>query len=151
MLRPYGGGGHDALMRTEEARVWRSSGPTPTRRGRPRSGIVGRYARADLIFVTGTAPVAEDGGVFAPGDPYAQARHCLELIERALRNLDSDRTAIVRTRMFVTDIERWAEFGRAHREFFGDSHPTTTMVEISRLMAPGMLIEIEADAVAPAA
>ncbi len=113
------------------------------------------YCRAlragDLIFVTGTAPVAEDGGVFAPGDAYAQARHCLGLIERALRNLDSDRSAIVRTRMFVTDIERWAEFGRAHREFFGESHPTTTMVEISRLMAPGMLIEIEADAVAPAA
>ena len=112
------------------------------------------YCRAlragDLVFVTGTAPIDEDGRPFAPGDAYAQARRCLELIERALRPFGTDRTRIARTRMFVTDIERWAEFGRAHAEFFGEHRPTTTMVEVRRLIEPAMLIEIEADAVAPA-
>lgn len=110
------------------------------------------YCRAlragDLIFVTGTAPVDESGaGTFAPGDAHAQAQRCLELIERALAGFGVNRTRIVRTRMFVTDISRWAEFGRAHAEFFGDDRPTTTMVEVRRLIAPDMLIEIEADAV----
>ncbi|WP_434422482.1 RidA family protein [Nannocystis pusilla] len=111
------------------------------------------YCRAlragDLVFVTGTAPIDEEGRPFAPGDAYAQARRCLELIERALRPFGTDRTRIARTRMFVTDIERWAEFGRAHAEFFGEHRPTTTMVEVRRLIDPAMLIEIEADAIAP--
>lgn len=111
------------------------------------------YCRAlragDRIFVTGTAAVAEGGGVFAPGDAYAQAKRCLELIERALTDLGCDRERIVRTRMFVTDISRWRHFGRAHREFFGEHRPATTMVEVARLIDPGMLIEVEADAVAP--
>ena len=109
------------------------------------------YCRAlragDLIFVTGTAPVAEDGSVFAPGAPYPQARHCLELIERALRNLGSDRTAIVRTRMFVTDIDRWPEIGRAHGAVFGTIRPVATMVQVARLIDPEHLVEIEVDAV----
>lgn len=111
------------------------------------------YCRAlragDMVFVTGTAPIDDDGGgVFAPGDAHAQAARCLELIERALRPFGCDRTRIVRTRMFVTDIARWAEFGRAHAEFFGEHRPTTTMVEVRRLIDSAMLIEIEADAVA---
>jgi enamine deaminase RidA (YjgF/YER057c/UK114 family) len=111
------------------------------------------YCRAiragNLVFVTGTAPVDESGaGVHAPGDAEAQAARCLELIERALRKLDLDRTRIVRTRMFVTDIARWAEFGRAHAAFFGADRPTTTMVQVAALIDPRMLIEIEADAVA---
>ena len=72
----------------------------------------------------------------------------LEIIDKALRGLDASRRDIVRTRMFVTDIERWAEFGRAHKEAFGDHPPTTTMVEVRRLIDPEMLIEVEADAVA---
>jgi isochorismate pyruvate lyase len=111
------------------------------------------YCRAlragDQIFVTGTAPLAEGGGVHAPGDAYAQARRCLELIERALRGLGADLSSVVRTRLFVTDIARWAEYGRAHREVFGAHPPTTTMVEVKALIDPEMLIEIEADAVAP--
>ncbi|MBZ5713608.1 RidA family protein [Nannocystis pusilla] len=112
------------------------------------------YCRAlragDMVFVTGTAPIDEaGGGVFAPGDAYAQAARCLELIERALRPLGTDRTRVVRTRMFVTDIARWAEFGRAHAEFFQEHRPTTTMVEVRRLIDPAMLIEIEADVFAP--
>ncbi|MFV8752964.1 RidA family protein [Nannocystaceae bacterium ST9] len=110
------------------------------------------YCRAlragNLIFVTGTAPIDESGqATFAPGDAEAQARRCLELIERALANFGAERSRIARTRMFVTDIERWPEFGRAHAEFFGEHRPTTTMVEVRRLIAPDMLIEIEADAV----
>lgn len=102
------------------------------------------------IYVSGTAPMNEAGtGVFAPGDATAQALRCLELIERALRQLGADRTLIVRTRMFVTDIERWAEYGRAHAEFFKGYEPATTMVQVVRLIDPAMLIEIEADAVVP--
>ena len=99
------------------------------------------------IYVTGTAPVDESGsGVHAPGDGYAQARRSLELIERALLELGANRRNVVRTRMFVTDISRWADFGRAHAEFFGPDKPTTSMVEVKSLIDPKMLIEIEADA-----
>lgn len=110
------------------------------------------YCRAvragDHIYVSGTAPVDEKGATFAPGDAYGQARRCLEIIERALRELGADRSAVVRTRMFVTDIHRWAEFGRAHREFFADNPPATTMVAVKALIDPAMLIEVEADAMA---
>ncbi|WP_437759305.1 RidA family protein [Sorangium sp. So ce1389] len=103
------------------------------------------------IYVTGTVPIDPDGGVHAPGDGEAQAARCLEIIEEALRKLGADRRAIVRTRMFVTDIDRWEEFGRAHRAFFADNPPATTMVQVARLIDRAMLIEIEADAVAPPA
>jgi enamine deaminase RidA (YjgF/YER057c/UK114 family) len=111
------------------------------------------YCRAlragPLVFVTGTAPVDESGrGVVAPGDAEAQAARCLELVERALRGFGLDRTRIARTRMFVTDISRWAEYGRAHARFFGAHRPATSMVEVKALIDPAMLIEIEADAVA---
>jgi isochorismate pyruvate lyase len=103
----------------------------------------------NAVFVTGTAPVDDSGaGVHAPGDAYAQARRCLELIERAIGQLGLERRRIARTRMFVTDISRWREFGRAHAEFFGADRPATTMVEVRALIDPAMLIEIEADAVA---
>ena len=119
--------------------------------GAPWEQSVG-YCRAiragDLVWVTGTAPVAEGGGVHAPGDGYRQAERCLALIEQALAGLGVDRTAIVRTRMFVTDISRWREYGRAHAEFFAGHPPATTMVEVRALIEPEMLIEIEADAVA---
>jgi enamine deaminase RidA (YjgF/YER057c/UK114 family) len=110
------------------------------------------YCRAlragGLVFVTGTAPVDATGaGVHAVGDAYAQARRCLELIEQAIAAFGIGRARIVRTRMFVTDITRWEEFGKAHAEFFGEHRPTTTMVEVRRLIDPDMLIEIEADAV----
>ena len=83
----------------------------------------------------------------APGDAFAQARRCLELIEQAIAAFGIGRSRIVRTRMFVTDIRRWEEFGRAHAEFFGEHRPATTMVEVRALIDPAMLIEIEADAV----
>lgn len=118
--------------------------------GAPWESHVG-YCRAlrtgDRIFVTGTAPVNGDGSVHAPGDAYAQALRCFEIIREALDGVEATLADVTRTRMFVTDIDRWPEFGRAHREVFGAHPPTTTMVEIRRLIHPDMLIEIEADAV----
>ena len=109
------------------------------------------YCRAlrvgNLVYVTGTAPVADDGSVFAPGDARAQARRCFEIIDRALAGLGAARSNIVRTRMFVTDIARdWEAIGRAHAEALGEVRPATTMVEVRRLIADWMLVEIEADA-----
>ncbi len=97
--------------------------------------------------MTGTVAINEDGTVHAEGDAYAQARRCLEIIERALKPLGASMKNIIRTRMFVTDISRWQEYGRAHGEVFADHPPATTMVEVKALIDPRMLIEIEADAV----
>lgn len=109
------------------------------------------YCRAvragNHIYVTGSAPVKHGGGVHAPGDGYAQAKRCIEVMEAALTELGADLSCVVRTRMFVTDITRWEEFGRAHREAFAEHPPATTMVEVRALIDPGFLIEIEADAV----
>jgi enamine deaminase RidA (YjgF/YER057c/UK114 family) len=109
------------------------------------------YCRAlragDRVFLTGTAPVDPDGSVHAPDDAYAQARRCFEIMRGALEALGATFEHVTRTRMFVTDIDRWDEYGRAHREIFGAHPPTTTMVEVRRFIHPDMLIEIEADAV----
>lgn len=127
--------------------------PPPRRRiqsGAPWEDRVG-YCRAieagDHIYVTGTVPLEPDGTPHAVGDAYGQAKRSLEIIESALRELGASREHVVRTRMFVTDIERWAEFGRAHAEFFGEHRPATTMVEVRRLISEEFLLEIEADAV----
>jgi len=120
--------------------------------GAPWEGAVG-YCRAvragPHIHVTGTAPVAEDGSVAAPGDAHAQARRCFDLIERALAGLGASLDHVVRTRMYTTDIARWEEIGRAHAERFRDRPPATTMVEVRALIDPAMLVEIEADAYVP--
>ena len=83
----------------------------------------------------------------AVGDAYLQAVRCFEIIREALAAHGADLSDVVRTRMFVTDIQRWEEYGRAHGEFFSSHPPTTTMVEVSGLIDPAMLIAIEADAV----
>lgn len=103
----------------------------------------------NLIYISGTAPVDEAGAMFAPADAYAQAKRCFEIIQKALQDLGADTSCVVRTRMFVTDITLWAEFGRAHQEFFRENPPATTMVEIKSLIDPLMLIEVEVDAVCP--
>ncbi|MFH1763108.1 MAG: RidA family protein [Gemmatimonadota bacterium] len=118
--------------------------------GAPWEEIVGycRVLRAgNLVFVTGTAPVDPDGGVHAPGDALAQARRCLAIIKESLGKMGVGMDSVVRTRMYTTDIDRWEQYGQAHREVFGAHPPTTTLVEVSRLIHSDMLIEIEADAV----
>ena len=111
--------------------------------------IIG-YSRAvrvgDRIYVTGTTATDEDGEVVGVDDPYAQTVQTIRNIERALNALDAGLENIVRTRMFVTDISRWEEYGRAHGEFFREIMPATTMVEVSKLIDSRMLIEVEADA-----
>ncbi len=109
------------------------------------------YCRAvkagQFIFVSGTAPAAEGGGTFAPHDAYAQTKRCLAIIEQALQHFGADRHNVVRTRMFVTDMQRWSEYARGHQEMFGDCPPASTMVEIQGLVNEDMTIEIEVDAV----
>ncbi len=111
--------------------------------------VVG-YSRAvrvgNRIYVTGTTATDENGGIVGIGDAYAQTIQVIKNIERALRALDAGLENVVRTRIFVTDISRWEEYGRAHGEFFREIMPATTMVEVSKLIEPEMLIEIEADA-----
>ena len=111
--------------------------------------IVG-YSRAvrvgDRVYVTGTTATDENSEVVGDGDAYAQTVQTIKNIERALRALDASLENVVRTRMFVTDISRWEEYGRAHGECFGEIMPATTMVEVSKLIDPRMLVEIEADA-----
>ena len=101
------------------------------------------------VYIGGTAPVRPGGGTHAPGDAYAQTRRCFEIITAALRELGGDLQHIVRTRMYVTDIARWPEIGRAHAEHLGSSPPAATMVEVRRLISDDMLIEIEVDAYVP--
>ena len=101
------------------------------------------------IAVSGTAPISPDGAVFAAGDPYKQARRCIEIIADALERLDAGLEHVIRTRMFVTDIGQWEAIGKAHGEAFGDIRPATSMVEVAALIHPDMLVEIEADAYVP--
>jgi len=111
--------------------------------------IVG-YSRAvkvgKRIYVTGTTALGPDGEVVGVDDPYEQARQCLRNIKTALKRLGAGLEHVVRTRMYVTDISRWEEYGRAHGEFFREIMPATAMVEVSALIDPRMMIEIEADA-----
>jgi enamine deaminase RidA (YjgF/YER057c/UK114 family) len=111
--------------------------------------IVG-YSRAvkvgNRIYVTGTTALGDDGDLVGIGDAYQQAAQCIRNIEKALNRLGARLEHVVRTRMFVTDISRWEEYGRAHGEFFREVMPATTMVEVKALIDPRMLIEIEADA-----
>jgi enamine deaminase RidA (YjgF/YER057c/UK114 family) len=108
------------------------------------------YCRAirvgSRIYVTGTTSLDEKGHLVSPGDAYAQTVQVIRNIEAALKRLGAGLEHIVRTRMFVTDISRWEEIGRAHGEFFREFPPATTMVQVSGLIDPGMLIEMEADA-----
>ena len=101
----------------------------------------------NLIFITGTAPVADDGSTFAPGDAYAQTRRCFEIIEKALLDLGANLSDVVRTRMFITDFECFDQIAEAHRELFSEHPPCATMVEVAALVHSDMLIEIEVEAV----
>ncbi|HWZ74251.1 MAG TPA: RidA family protein [Casimicrobiaceae bacterium] len=107
-----------------------------------------RAVRVDgRIWVSGTTSTGSDGAIVGKGDPYAQAKQAIANIERALAAAGAALADVVRTRIFVTDIAHWQDIGRAHGEAFADIRPATTMVEVSRLIDPDLLVEIEADAV----
>jgi enamine deaminase RidA (YjgF/YER057c/UK114 family) len=118
--------------------------------GAPWEPLVG-YSRAvrcgNFIAVSGTAAVGDDGKAFAAGDAYRQAQRCIEIIRDSLVASGAELRHVVRTRMYVTDIGLWSEIARAHQEAFGAIGPATSMVEVSRLIDPAMLVEIEADAI----
>jgi enamine deaminase RidA (YjgF/YER057c/UK114 family) len=99
------------------------------------------------IFVSGTTASNIDGATMAAGDAYGQCVYILNKIEAALKEVGATLKNVVRTRMFVTDISRWEEFGTAHGEFFAGINPAATMVEVSKLINPDHLIEIEVDAI----
>ncbi|NBC82996.1 MAG: RidA family protein [Bacteroidetes bacterium] len=112
--------------------------------------IVG-YSRAvkigNIIEISGTTSVAPNGEILGKNDVYEQTVFILKKIEGVLKDYNASLRNVVRTRMYIKDIERWEQAGRAHGEFFRDIKPATTMIEISKLIHPDLLIEIEASAV----
>jgi enamine deaminase RidA (YjgF/YER057c/UK114 family) len=111
--------------------------------------VVG-YSRAvrvdNRIWVSGTTSTGSDGAILGKGDPYAQTKQAIANIERALVSAGAGLADVVRTRIYVTDMAHWQDIGRAHGEAFANIRPASTMVEVSRLIDPDLLVEIEADA-----
>lgn len=120
--------------------------------GSPFENTIG-FSRAikvgNQISVSGTAPIATDGGTDFPGDLYGQTLRCLDIINDAIETLGGKLEYVTRTRIFLTDIDRWEEAAKAHGQVFADIRPASTFVEVSRLINPEWLVEIEAEAFLP--
>ena len=118
--------------------------------GSPFEPIIG-FSRAvrigNILAVAGTGPIASDGSTAAPGDAYGQAIQCLEIIKKAIEEGGGKITDVIRTRMYLTDISKQEEVGRAHREYFRKIRPAATMVEVKGLARTDWLVEIEADCI----
>lgn len=108
------------------------------------------YSRAlrvgPLVAISGTTATDEEGRIVGSGDPYRQALQAFRNVEAALEEVGARLGHVIRSRMYVTNVEHWREVGRAHREIFGDVRPATSLVEVSSLVEPEMLVEVEADA-----
>ena len=127
-----------------ERKVYTSGAPWEQKFGYRRAVRMG-----NVVHVSGTAPIDEQGGTFAPGDAYAQAKRCFEIALAAANELGAQPEHVVRTRMYVTDIRFADDYGRAHGEFFAKYPPASTMIEVRKLIQPDMLIEIELEALVP--
>lgn len=118
--------------------------------GSPLEGPIGfsRASRIDrIISVSGTAPIAADGSTAAAGDVYLQTRCCIEIMKKAIEEAGGSLQSVIRTRIMLTDMDRWQEAAKAHGEFFGDIRPACTFVEVSRFIKEDWLVETEADCV----
>ena len=114
----------------------------------PRIGFSRAVRVGQVVAVSGTAPIGQDGGVAAPGDLYGQTKRCLEIIAKAIGDAGLSLDEVIRTRVMLTDVSRWKEAARAHGEFFGGIKPANTFVEVKGFIDPQWLVEIEADCVA---
>lgn len=128
----------------------KSPGRTNISSGARWEPIVG-YSRAvrvgSYVAVSGSAAISQDGELVGAGDAYEQTRQCIRVIEDSLAKAGASLRDVVRTRTFVTDITLWPQVAKAHGEAFGEVLPATSMLEVSRLIDPAMLVEIEADAI----
>jgi enamine deaminase RidA (YjgF/YER057c/UK114 family) len=116
----------------------------------PRIGFSRAVRMGPFLAVAGTAPIAPDGGVAAPGDVYGQTKRCLEIVAQAIVDAGLTLESVIRTRVMLTDISRWEEAARAHGEVFGSIRPACTFVEVKGLIDRDWLVELEADCVAEA-
>lgn len=113
----------------------------------PRIGFSRAVRVGHMVCVSGTAPIGSDGKTVGPGDPAAQTRRCLEIIRAALEEAGASLSEVIRTRIFLVNIDDWEKVAEVHGEFFRDIRPASTFVQVSRLIDPEWLVEIEADAV----
>jgi enamine deaminase RidA (YjgF/YER057c/UK114 family) len=139
--RSSAGRWHHVLM-TSSRQLVSSGSPLEPEIGLSRAVRSGPY-----VCVAGTAPIAEGGGVAAPGDVYAQSVRCLDIAEQALQEAGASVADVVRTRVMLTDIGQWRDAARAHAQRFAQVRPACTFVEVSRFIDPGWLVEFELDAI----